>query len=81
MAYIKQVDPSEAEGALARVYDAASQRTGTVPGVIKVQSLDPRSLQAMMQLYIGLMKSDNALAPARRELLAAVVSNVNECFY
>jgi alkylhydroperoxidase family enzyme len=34
-----------------------------------------------MQLYISLMKSPNALSPARRELIAAVVSNVNDCYY
>jgi hypothetical protein len=34
-----------------------------------------------MQLYLTLMKSPGALEPARRELLAAVVSNVNECYY
>jgi hypothetical protein len=34
-----------------------------------------------MQFYVTLMKTPNALGAARREMLAAVVSNVNECYY
>jgi alkylhydroperoxidase family enzyme len=34
-----------------------------------------------MRFYARLMKSPNALDAARRELLAAVVSNVNDCYY
>ena len=49
--------------------------------IIRVMSLDGRSTQASMQFYVSLMKSSNALDPARREMLAAVVSNINECYY
>ncbi len=81
MAYIKQVNQDEAEGVLKRVYDAAAGRVGDVANIIKVMSRDGRSVQASMQLYVSLMKSPNDLEPSHREMLAAVVSNINECYY
>lgn len=81
MAYIKQVAEDEATGAVGKLYKAAGDRAGRVANVIKVMSLDGRSAQASMQLYMCIMKSPNALDAARREMLATVVSNVNECYY
>ena len=82
MAYIKQVNEDEARGVLKRVYDAAIARAGGgVANIIKVMSRDGRSVQTSMQLYVSLMKSSNGLEPYRREMLATVVSNINECYY
>jgi len=81
MAFIRQIQPDEADGLLKRIYDAASKRAGRVANIIKVMSLDPRSCQGSMQFYTSLMKTENALSAARREMLAAVVSNINDCYY
>ncbi len=81
MAYIPQVGEGDATGVLQRVYAAAQARAGGVANIIKVMSLDGRSVQASMQLYMSVMKADNALSAPRREMLAAVVSNINECYY
>lgn len=81
MAYIRQVEPEDAEGPLKRIYNAGMQRTGSVANIIKVQSLDVRSCQGSMGYYVSLMKSPNALEPARREMLATVVSGINGCYY
>ena len=81
MAYIKQVGEDEATGALQRVYEAARGRSGRVANIIRVMSQDGRAVQGSMQFYVCLMKSDNALSASRREMLAAVVSNINECYY
>ena len=81
MAFIRQVADDEASGPLERIYDAARARSGGVANIIRIMSLDPRSAQTSMQFYVSLMKTSNALEPARREMLAAVVSNVNACYY
>ena len=81
MAFIRHVNEDEAEGTLGRVYDAARGRAGRVAGIIRVMSLDPSSAQASMQFYMSLMKRPNALPGATREMLAAVVSNINDCYY
>ena len=81
VAYIRQIPDNEATGPLKRIYDAGSARSGSVANIIKVQSLDARTCQASMGFYMNLMKSDNALSPARREMLASVVSGINGCYY
>ena len=81
MTYIRTIDESSAEGVIGRVYDAAAQRAGGVANIIKMMSLDGKSAQASINLYVSLMKTDNVLTPAQREMLAVVVSNVNLCYY
>jgi alkylhydroperoxidase family enzyme len=81
MAFIQQIDESDATGHLKQIYDAAIQRAGSVAGIIKLMSLDANIVDASMKFYLTLMKSPNALEPATKELLATVVSNTNNCFY
>jgi len=81
MAYVEQTSEEDAVGIVADVYGAARVRAGTVANIIKVMSCDGRSLSESMQFYVSLMKSGNALSPARREMLATVVSNANDCYY
>lgn len=81
MTYIKQIDEDEARGTLKRIYDDARVRAGKVANIIKVMSLDAPSNQRSIQFYVSLMKSKNSLTAACREMLAAVVSNANGCFY
>jgi alkylhydroperoxidase family enzyme len=81
MAYIELVSEDSASGQLAEIYELAKKRAGGVANILKVMSQDAATLETSMQFYISLMKSKNALSNARKEMLAAVVSNVNDCFY
>lgn len=81
MAWIRTLNDDEATGPIARLFDAARQRTGKVANVVRLMGLDAKSAQGSMSFYTNLMKSDNALDAARREMLGAVVSVVNECHY
>ena len=81
MAYIRQIQESEATGLLKGVYTAGRARAGEVAKIIQVMGLDPCAAKASMRFYVALMRSANALDASRREMLAAVVSNVNDCYY
>ena len=81
MAYIRTIDVGEANGPIKQIYDDALARAGYVANIIKMMSLDAATCQASLMFYVSLMKSDNALDRAEREMLAAVVSNANGCFY
>ncbi len=81
MSYIKQVEEAEATGKLARIYEGARQRTGRVAHIIQMMSLDGEICGGSMGFYQALMLSENALSRTRKEMLAAVVSNVNDCYY
>ena len=81
MPFIEQIEPENATGRLKRIYDAALKRAGYIAGIIKVMSQDPGSCEGSMGCYGSLMQADNDLPAAQREMLATVVSNVNDCFY
>ena len=81
MPFIQTIAIESATGRLKRIYDAALKRAGYVAGIIQVMSQDPVSCEGSMAFYGSLMKSENGLQPATREMLATVVSNVNDCFY
>ncbi len=81
MAWIKLIEEAEAYGLLARFYDAAIKRAGKVFQILKVQSNNPRTLKASMDLYAAAMMGESPLSRAQREMLAVVVSRANECHY
>lgn len=82
MAWIRTVDPDEAEGLLGQLYRAAIKRAGKVFNVIRAQSPRPRVLRASTQLYLEIMHSaESGLSRAQREMIATAVSSVNDCFY
>ena len=81
MAWIKIVEPDTATGVLKKEYAKAVKRAGKVFNVLKVQSLNPKTLQASMGLYLATMHAPSGLSRAERELLAVVVSSTNDCFY
>jgi len=81
MAYIEMIEPEDASGALKTEYDTAIKRAGKVFNILQVQSLNASTLRASMQLYLATMYRPSGLSRAERELLATVVSQVNDCFY
>jgi len=81
MAWIKTVSPEEAEGELKLEYEAAEARAGYIAHILRVQSLNPKTLKASMELYKATMFGTSGLSRAEREMLATVVSQVNDCFY
>ncbi len=81
MAWIRTVSPEDAEGLLAKIYDAAKKRAGRVFGILRVMSLTPPTLEASMELYKRAMFGRSSLSRRQREMLAVVVSVTNECHY
>ena len=82
MSWIRSIDPAAAEGRLARLYDAAITRAGRVFNILRVQSLEPRTLAASTALYAATTTSPaSPLSRWFRELIAVSVSRLNGCHY
>lgn len=82
MAWIETTPPERAEGRLKGIYEAAIRRAGRVFGIVRLMSLRPAQLEASMALYSSTMKSeDSELSLRERELVATVVSRLNDCHY
>ena len=81
MTWITSIPPEEATGRLKRSYDAAIARAGRVFGIVRTMSLAPAILDASIGFYQRVMFAEHGLERAQRELLATVVSAVNDCHY
>jgi uncharacterized peroxidase-related enzyme len=81
MPYIKQVEDDEAEGAAKRELDKAYKRAGRVWNIVRIMTPNPEVMRTSMDMYIALMYGESPLSRAQREMLATVVSKVNDCHY
>jgi uncharacterized peroxidase-related enzyme len=81
MAWIETIEPERADGALRQEYQSAVERAGKVFNILKIQSLNVRTLRASIGVYTAIMRAPSELSRAEREMLATVVSAVNHCFY
>jgi len=81
MTWIRQVEPDEATGRLAKTYRAAIARAGRVFGIVRTMSLEPATMDASLGLYQRIMFAKAGLSRRQRELLAVVVSRANDCHY
>lgn len=81
MAWIEKIEPADAGRRLGRIYVAAMARAGKVYEILKVQSLEPRILDAWLRLYTAVMFGPSGLTRVERELVGTVVSRTNGCGY
>ncbi len=81
MAWIEQVREQDATGLLEKIYADAKKRAGKVFNILRVQSLNPPTLRVGSALYLQTMHADLPISRSLREMLATVVSQVNDCHY
>ena len=81
MSWIEEVEASEAEGELAKIYAELVEKRGKVSNILKVHSLNPAAMGNHLDLYMTLMFGESGLSRAEREAIAVVVSANNDCEY
>ncbi len=73
MPWIQVVDESDAREPLKEAYETIEGTRGKVANIMKIQSLNPRSMKNHMDLYLTLMFGPSGLKRDERELIAVVV--------
>jgi uncharacterized peroxidase-related enzyme len=82
MPWIETVDETKATGIVKEEYDAAIERAGELYNIVRLFSVRPKSMRAFVELYkIVMHDPDSPLSRMQREMIATVVSKVNECHY
>jgi uncharacterized peroxidase-related enzyme len=81
MAWIKVLEKNEADPMLKEIYTYIERRRGKLSNIMKVQSLDPRSIETHMEFYLSIMFSKKGLSRVEREMVGVVVSRINGCEY
>lgn len=81
MAWIRMVPEEEAEGRLKELYGKYTEPWGGVDNIMKIHSLNVKSMETHFNLYAHLMRGRSELSKIQREMIAVVVSTVNKCHY
>ena len=82
MSWIEVVDDTEWDGELGALRERVMDpKTGAVDHIMAAHSLNPRSLEAHDGLYRSAMRGTVTLRKIDREMIALVVSTINECHY
>jgi alkylhydroperoxidase family enzyme len=81
-AWIDMVDESDAAEDVAAAYaECGDPKTGQVDHIMKIHSLHPQSMLDHEHLYRTLMYGKGPIRRPQREMIAVVVSALNECKY
>lgn len=81
MPFIDVIEPEQATGTLKEIYQNLTLSRGKLAMAHKIQSLNPESITAHMDLYMQVMFGKSPLKRAQREMIAIVVSAANNCEY
>lgn len=82
MTWIETIDPTDAEGRLAKLYRAVAGPGGQIDNILRAHSLRPRSLGGHLGLYKAALHAAGAsLDGVERELVGTCVSALNGCDY
>ena len=81
MAWIRMIAEGEATGRLAELYSKMIEPWGGVDNILKIHSLNPKSLKTHFDMYAHLMRGKSDLSRAQREMIAVVASAANQCHY
>jgi alkylhydroperoxidase family enzyme len=82
VAWIEIIDEPEATGKLRELYEAmVDPQYGRVDTILRIHSLHPEGLRTHHDLYREVMTGTPTLRKVDREMIALVVSVINECHY
>ena len=82
MSFIREIEPDAAEGALKEVYERLmAARNGRLPPVMKILELKPELLNRLEKLNSTISFGGSSLGRRREEMIATMVSALNECHY
>ena len=81
MAWIDTINERDADGSLKDQYAKLKDSRGGVDNILKIHSLNPESLDTHVRLYKTIMYGKSPISRVGREMIAVLVSSINQCHY
>ena len=81
MAFIRYIEYDDASPELRGLYDRYREPGGNVDNILRIHGHNPPSLTGHAAFYKTLMHGRSELSRTQREMIAVVVSALNECRY
>ena len=81
MAWIDTINERDANGSLKDQYEKLKDSRNGVDNILKIHSLNPESLDTHVRLYKTIMYGKSPISRVDREMIAVLVSSINQCHY
>jgi alkylhydroperoxidase family enzyme len=81
VAFIDYIPYDDASPELKKLYEKYGGSNRTPGNVVRIAGPRPRVLDAHIDFFSAIMVGESALTPQQRELIAVVVSGINQCHY
>lgn len=81
MAYIKYINYDDGSPVLQRAYQRYGGADKSPADIVRISGVSPKTMDGHIDLYRGIQGTDSALKPSLREMIAVVVSGINQCHY
>ena len=81
MSWIKMISYEESDGELKELFEPLQYAPGKIDHILQIHSLIPSSITSHHEFYRDIMFKRSDLSRKERELIATVVSIINECHY
>lgn len=81
-AWIRMIQPVDADGQLQDTYDKVMSPHGTIDNVMRVHSLQPKTMLGHLELYTSILHNPDMTLPTWfLEVVASYTSIINNCNY
>jgi alkylhydroperoxidase family enzyme len=82
VAWIETIREDEWDGQLVEMHGRVIDREhNRVDNIMQIHSLDPGAMEGHLGVYNAAMSGTKTLRKVERELIALVVSGINDCHY
>lgn len=81
MAFIKYIHYDEASEELRKLYEKYGGKDKIPANIVRIAGTNPKALAAHIDFYRAIMFGKSPLSRDQREMIAVVVSAINECHY
>ena len=81
MAFIKYIPYDKASDELKALYDKYGGKDKMPANIVRIAGFNPKAMAAHLDFYRAIMFGKSPLSRDQREMIAVVVSAINECHY
>ncbi len=81
MSFIGYIPYDNASDALKKLYGQYGGKTKTPANIVRIAGSNPPAMKAHVDLYGAIMFQKSEISRHQREMIAVIVSAINECHY
>ncbi len=81
MAFIDYINYDNASEGLKKLYKKYGGKTKTPSNIVRIAGTNPQAMENHVKFYMSIMHQKSEITRHQREMIAVVVSSINECHY